>query len=75
MIAPHHGTHWHSSMNSLSCQAVLCSVGGKLFSKLRPEYKEIASECYATYFSGNLVHSALGTFPEKASLNIYPYFY
>jgi beta-lactamase superfamily II metal-dependent hydrolase len=54
-ITPHHGTHWHVSMNSLKCFSALCSVGSKLFKNLRPEYKEIAKKCYATYFFGDVI--------------------
>jgi beta-lactamase superfamily II metal-dependent hydrolase len=56
-ITPHHGTHWHVSLNDLKCFSALCSVGSKLFKNLRPEYKEIAEECYATFFSGDVILS------------------
>ena len=54
IIMPHHGTHWYKSMNRLNCISALCSTGRKLYKNLRPEYKEIATECYATYFYGDV---------------------
>jgi len=54
MIAPHHGTHWHRSLTSISADLCLVSVGQKLKAKIKKEYKGICKRFVRTDEWGDL---------------------
>jgi len=58
LITPHHGTHWHNSLNNLHCRWALSSVGPKLVGKTWPDFRNIAHEHLVTHFTGHICLSA-----------------
>lgn len=55
VIAPHHGTHWHSSLRNLQCDWLVASNGKNLGRRMRVEYDLIARCCLTTRDCGDLV--------------------
>ena len=53
-IAPHHGTHWHSSLANLRCVWSVASNGKKLFSRMKP-FKSISLRTLATFINGEII--------------------
>lgn len=53
-IAPHHGTHWHSSLTNLRCVWSVASNGKKLFPRMKP-FKFISKKALATYVNGEII--------------------
>ncbi len=54
IITPHHGTHWHNSLNQLSSIYAISSVGSNLFTKIKTEFKRRSHICLYTYTNGDI---------------------
>ena len=48
LIAAHHGTHWHSSLNAIEVDICLVSIGQTLKKRIRYEYKTISNKLVRT---------------------------
>ncbi|MBT0160815.1 hypothetical protein G4O51_12620 [Candidatus Bathyarchaeota archaeon A05DMB-2] len=55
LVAPHHGTHWHKSLEQIGCIYSLSSSGRKLCSKFKPQLKEISQRSLATFVNGDIL--------------------
>jgi hypothetical protein len=55
LVTPHHGTHWHKSLEQIKCIYSLTSNGSKFCSKFKHEYKRIARYSLATFANGDLI--------------------
>lgn len=55
LIAAHHGTHWHRSLESIETDICLASIGQTLKSKIKYEYKRIANKLVRTDEWGDIV--------------------
>lgn len=53
-ITPHHGTHWHESLQCIHNVWGLSSVGEKLFGKLSKEFKTICNRWLVTHLNGEI---------------------
>jgi len=53
-IAPHHGTHWHSSLTNLRCIWSVASNGKKLFARMKP-FKFISQRSLVTFVNGEII--------------------
>lgn len=48
IIAAHHGTHWHKSLNEMSCDICLASAGNNMRKHIKYEYRDIANKFIRT---------------------------
>jgi beta-lactamase superfamily II metal-dependent hydrolase len=48
LIAAHHGTHWHRSLNSINADICLASIGKTLKRNIKDEYKGICNKLVRT---------------------------
>jgi hypothetical protein len=55
LIAAHHGTHWHRSLEDINVEICLASIGQTLKSKIKYEYKKIAKHLVRTDEWGDIV--------------------
>ena len=55
LIAPHHGTHWHDSLKSISCEFCLVSVGQKLRKHIKYNYLGISNKFVRTDEWGDIL--------------------
>lgn len=55
LIAAHHGTHWHRSMEGISVDICLASIGQTLKSKIKYEYKSISNKLVRTDEWGDII--------------------
>lgn len=55
LIAPHHGTHWHNSLYSISCEICLASVGRKLRRYINYRYLDISEKFVRTDEWGDIL--------------------
>lgn len=54
-VTPHHGSHWHKSLESLRCSYSVTSNGSKRCSKFKEGFKIIANSSFATFTNGDII--------------------
>ena len=54
MVAPHHGTYWHTCLQQLRSEITLVSHGPRLASKYRNELATISRAVRSTYLEGDI---------------------
>jgi ribonuclease BN (tRNA processing enzyme) len=54
MISPHHGTHWHKSLDRLHSRWVISSVGEGLFNHVAPGFKSMGDCHLITHWNGDI---------------------
>ncbi|MBN1998606.1 hypothetical protein JW935_13690 [candidate division KSB1 bacterium] len=57
IMPPHHGTHWHYSLENIQCYYCASSVGRKLISMVSPKLKKICRSSMATFINGDILVS------------------
>ncbi|WP_018343861.1 hypothetical protein [Cytophaga aurantiaca] len=55
LIAAHHGTHWHRSLNSINANICLASIGQTLKGNVKYEYKGISNKLVRTDEWGDII--------------------
>lgn len=53
-VTPHHGTHWHDSLQGIQTFYAISSVGPRLFRYLSPKYKSISDTVLYTHLNGDI---------------------